>query len=196
MLEAMQIALFAVVNLPQEVLEDSPTAQTNCKLVFHGANFKAFLIGRQICVTTCMFLLARITTTDIDTTQPGVETVLNVNNGIQDFFNTGLPGALITTIVASLAWRIVASSFPIAFMANPFVNITIRLCLLLETSGVFSAAWLLADFLKAVVGFQPDEVYIGQLGQREMDDKDADEEEGIPQDQEAGPVANYGATVH
>jgi hypothetical protein len=186
MLEAMQIALFAVVNLPEEDLEGNPAAQANCELAFRGQNFKAFLIGRQICVTTCMFLLARITTTAVDI-QAGEETVLNVSSNIQYFFNTGLPGALITTIVASLAWRITASSFPVAFMANPFVNVTIRLCLLLEASGVFSTAWLLADIIKTVLGFQPDELYLGELGQGEAD---KNEEEGVALEN------RYGATTH
>ena len=89
-----------------------------------------------------------------------MSTVLGVPAAIQDFFNTGLPGALITTIVASLMWRIVAASYPIAFMGNPVVRLTIRLCLILEASGLFSSAWLLADGIKWMLGFQPDEMYL------------------------------------
>jgi hypothetical protein len=157
-LEAMQIAVFAVVKLPQKQLEDHPIAHANSQLVFSGNNFKAFLIGRQICVTTSMFLLARISTTDVDPATQ--ETVMGVSPAVQEFFNTGLPGALITTIVASLVWRIVASSFPVAFLSNPVVYLTIRICLLLEASGVFSAAWLLADIIKLLVGFKPDDLYL------------------------------------
>eukprot|EP00339_Tiarina_fusa_P001146 CAMPEP_0117027750 /NCGR_PEP_ID=MMETSP0472-20121206/20249_1 /TAXON_ID=693140 ORGANISM="Tiarina fusus, Strain LIS" /NCGR_SAMPLE_ID=MMETSP0472 /ASSEMBLY_ACC=CAM_ASM_000603 /LENGTH=562 /DNA_ID=CAMNT_0004735069 /DNA_START=75 /DNA_END=1763 /DNA_ORIENTATION=+ len=193
MLEAMQIALFAVVNLPSEDLQEHPVAVANCQLVFSDDNFKAFLIGRQIWVTTCMFLLARITTTDVDTDGPGDGNVLNVSSAIQKFFNTGLPGALITTIVASLVWRIIASSFPIAFMANPFVRVTIRLCLLLEASGVFSAAWLLGDILKLVIGLKPDEVYIGTSGERETREASG-EEEGLAL-KDHTTKTNYGATM-
>lgn len=165
LLEAIQIAAFAVVKLPTHTVREHPAAHSNCQLVFHGRNFKAILIGRQICVTTCMFLLARITTTNVDptnlvATSTTMSTVLGVPTCIQDFFNTGLPGALITTIVASLFWRIAAASFPIAFMGNPVVYWTIRLCLCLEASGVFSAAWLLADGIKWLMGLQPDEVYL------------------------------------
>ncbi|KAL7562714.1 hypothetical protein ACA910_016286 [Epithemia clementina (nom. ined.)] len=165
MLEAMQIALFAVVNLPESDLDEYPVAQQNCRLAFRGNNFQAFLIGRQICVTMSMFLLARFTTTEVDV-ESNEETVLGMGVGLQLFFNTGLPGALITTIVASLVWRIVASTSPIPFMANPLVYPTIRLCLVLEASGVFSASWLLADMLKSMVGFELDEVYLGAMGQR------------------------------
>lgn len=191
MLEAMQIALFAVVNLPRTDLDARPTARANCDLAFRGTNFQAFLIGRQICVTMCMFLLARITTTDVDT-DAGDATVLGMGKGVQGFFNTGLPGALITTIVASLAWRIFASSFPIAFLANPLVSTTIRLCLLLEASGVFSAAWLLAKMLKQVVGLRLDEHYLGPLYKRsETIDTDEDDETLS----ETGSMTGYGSTA-
>ncbi len=165
LLEGIQIAAFAVVKLPSHIVASNPAADANCELVFRGRNFKAVLIGRQICVTTSMFLLARMTTTDVDPTDlldtsTTMSTVLGVPAPIQDFFNTGLPGALITTIVASLWWRILAASFPIAFMGNPVVYWTIRLCLCLEATGIFSAAWLLADGIKWMLGFQPDDVYL------------------------------------
>ena len=158
----MQIALFAVCNLPETDLLVSPAAVSNYRLAFTGNNFQAFLIGRQICVTMSMFLLARITTTDVDTSAPiPVEDVLDMPCPLQNFFNTGLPGALITTIVASLMWRIVASTFPVAFLGNPFVLPTIQICLALEYSGVFSASWLCADAFKSVTGLKDDESYLG-----------------------------------
>lgn len=160
MLEAMQIGLFAVVNLPPQALEGHAVAQANCEFAFTGNNFQAFLIGRQICVTMSMFLLARITTTNVEAHEP---TVLGMPGGLQEFFNTGLPGALITTIVASLAWRIIASTYPVAFMSNPLVYIIIRLCLALESSGVFSASWLLASTVKAAARLKPDDEYLPEL---------------------------------
>ena len=95
------------------------------------------------------------------------------------FFNTGLLGAVITTIVASLAWRIVASSFPLAFMSNPLIYLIIRLCLFLEMTGVCSAAWLLALIHKQVAGYQPDEVYLGdaQVGDNTSRDLAGGDEE-------------------
>jgi Silicon transporter len=158
MMEGMQIALFAVVNLPEEELLQHAIAHRNCQLTFAGHNLKAFLIGRQICVTVCMFVVARITTLNVS---EGEDTIFGVSAGMQSFFNTGLLGAVITTIVASLAWRIVASSFPVAFLSNPLIYVIIRLCLILEASGICSAAWLLAKIHKNVAGFQLDEVYLG-----------------------------------
>jgi silicon transporter len=164
MMEGMQIALFAVVNLPEEELSQYTIAKANCDLTFTGTNLQKFLIGRQICVTVCMFVVARITTLDIEI---GVDdNVFGVSDGMQEFFNTGLFGAVITTIVASLAWRIIASSFPVAFLSNPLIYVIIRLCLLLEASGLCSAALLLALVHKQIAGYQPDEVYIGTSEER------------------------------
>jgi hypothetical protein len=54
MMEGMQIALFAVVNIPSDDLERRSTvAYKNCQLTFRGENLQAFLVGRQICVTIC-----------------------------------------------------------------------------------------------------------------------------------------------
>ena len=157
LMEGMQIALFSVVNLPREELERSPMAAKTCALTFAGKNLQTFLIGRQICVTLCTFIIARITSLDV---QDG-SNLLGVSDSIQAFFNTGLLGAVITTIVASLAWRIVASSFPVAFLSNPLVYVILRLCLVIEASGVCAAARFLASIHKWFVGYQVDEVYIG-----------------------------------
>jgi hypothetical protein len=162
LMEGMQIALFAVVNLPEEELakQMNPIAHKNFQLAFKGKNLQAFLIGRQILVTVCMFVVARISTLDIEV---GVdENIFGVSDGLQNFFNTGLLGAVITTIVASLAWRVIASSSPVPFLSNPLIYLIIRLCLILEASGLCSAAWLLASVQRKVAGLQPDEVYIGK----------------------------------
>ena len=160
MMEGMQIALFAVVNMPEEELQKHPLAYANCQLAFRGENLQAFLIGRQVCVTICMFVVARLTSVSVNIDQDNSMNVFGVSDGLQSFFNTGLLGAVITTIVASLAWRIIASSFPVAFLSNPLIYVIIRLCLILEATGICSSAWVLGRFNKLVAGFQPDEVYL------------------------------------
>jgi hypothetical protein len=170
MMEGMQIALFAVVNLPEDELKKHPFAYKVCELTFTGSNLQAFLIGRQICVTCCTFIVALITSCDVDV-DAGEDTIFGVSSGIQGFFNTGLLGAVITTIVASLAWRIIASSFPIAFLSNPLIYVIIRLCLIIEASGICSAAWLIASVHKNIAGYQLDEVYVGTPEERAAADK-------------------------
>jgi len=175
MMEGMQIALFAVVNLPEDELEHHKVAARNCQLTFSGSNLQAFLIGRQICVTICMFVVARITSVNVDVDGDDSANIFGVSDGVQNFFNTGLLGAVITTIVASLAWRIIASSFPVAFLSNPLIYVIIRLCLTLEAVGVCSAAWLLALIHKEVIGYHLDEVYIGTPEERAAAKKEGDD---------------------
>jgi len=182
MMEGMQIALFAVVNLPQEELTHHPMAAKVCKLTFEGNNLQAFLIGRQICVTICMFIVAHITDVNVDTTTGDSENIFGVSDGLQNFFNTGLLGAVITTLVGSLAWRIIASSFPVAFLSNPLIYVIIRLCLFLEASGICSAAWILAYVQKYVLGYQQDQVFIGTPEERAAGTADIDVEKVVSAD--------------
>uniref|UniRef100_A0A7S1BJG6 Uncharacterized protein n=1 Tax=Corethron hystrix TaxID=216773 RepID=A0A7S1BJG6_9STRA len=157
MLEGMQIALFTVANLPAEKLKMHKIVHANCELVFRNQNFQAFLIGRQILAATGMFVVARIMTLNYDNN----DSVFGFSQSFQGFLNTGLLGAVITTILASLIWRVLASSFPIAFLSNPIIYIIIRICLILDQIGVCSSAWLLALINKQIMGFQIDDVYIG-----------------------------------
>lgn len=66
----------------------------------------------------------------------GDENIFGVTDGIQALFNTGLLGALITTIVASITWQLVASAFPMAFLSTPITFFFMRFCLFLEWTGL------------------------------------------------------------
>ena len=92
--------------------------------------------------------------------------IFNVGPTMQEFFNTGLLGALALTMVGSIAWQLVASAFPIAFMSNPITYILLRVCLFLEATGICYGAWVLAALHKKIAGFQRDEVYVGTAEQR------------------------------
>lgn len=165
-LEGVQIAVFAVAKLRrdgQATPRDTPSAVTaTCELLFggdNGRNLPAFMIGRQIMVTSCFFLVAKITTIDIDL-DSGVGTIFGVSQGVQQFFNTGLLGAVITT-VNSITWELVASAFPIMFLRNPLVYMLIRVALFLEYIGICSAAWVFGYAQRDLAGYYRDEVYIG-----------------------------------
>jgi len=113
----------------------------------------------------CFFFIARVTTINVDV-DAGEATIFGVSGGAQRFFNTGLLGALITTIIGSLSWQLVASTFPVAFLSNYFVYILLRFCLLLEATGICSASWVLAWIEKRVGGLKLDEEYIGTPEER------------------------------
>jgi len=164
MLEGMQVAFFAVSKLPASERGDSVFAVKTCNLLFKGDgyNMPAFMVGRQLCVVSCMFFIARVTSLNY----PDGETIFNVPEGFQSFLNLGFLGALITTILASISWQLVASAFPLIFLSNPLTYVLLRVCLLLEATGLCQAAWVLAAIHKKIAGFQRDEVYIGTAEER------------------------------
>jgi len=161
-MEGIQIAAFCLINLPEEELRQHTIAYMNCKLIFAGQHLQAFLIGRQIFVTALMFFVAKITTIgEVEANEDTIAgTIFGVSKGAQTFFNTGFLAAIVMTVIGSLAWRIVASSFPLAFMSNPLIYLIVRICLFLEGTGICSSAWILARFAKPAIGYQPDEVYL------------------------------------
>jgi len=164
MLEGMQIAFFAVAKLQESERGDSYFAMKTCHVLFSGEgnNLPGFMIGRQLCVVSCMFFVARVTSVDTK----GEGNLLGVSDGLQELFGTGFLGAMITTIVGSISWQLVASAFPIAFLSNPITYILLRICLFLEATGLCGAAWVLAAIHKKIAGFQRDEVYIGTAEER------------------------------
>jgi hypothetical protein len=178
LLEGMQIAFFAVAKIPASERGDSVFAKKTCDLLYSGKgmNLPGFMIGRQLCVVSCFFIIARVTTITMDDDD---ENLLGISDGLQNFVNTGLCGAIITTIVASISWQLVASAFPIAFLSNPFTYIFLVICLFLEATGLCSGAWVLAGIHKQVANFQRDEVYIGTAEERAAK-KHGDNPEDLP----------------
>lgn len=171
MLEGMQIAFFAVAKLPQNQRGKHPMATKTCELLFRGEgrNLPGFMVGRQMCVTLCFFVIARVTTLNVEI---GVDdNIFGVSDPIQKFFNMGFLGAIITTILGSISWQLVASAFPIQFLSNPLVYIFLHAALSLESTGICAGAWFLGMIHKKMAGFQEDEVYIGTPDERAAMDK-------------------------
>ncbi len=171
MLEGMQIAFFAVSKLPKNERGEHPMAMKTCELLFRGQgrNLPGFMVGRQMCVTLCFFVIARVTTLNVEI---GVDpNIFGVSDSIQKFFNMGFLGAIITTILGSISWQLVASAFPLEFLSNPLVYVFLRAALLLEATGICAGAWFLGIIHKKVAGFQLDEVYIGTPEERAAMDK-------------------------
>merc|ERR1719356_1691042 len=171
LLEGMQIAFFAVAKLPKSERGSSQIALKTCHCLFKngGKNLPGFMCGRQMTVTLCFFIIARVTTINVDIgNEPNI---FGVRDWVQEMFNFGFMGALVTTILGSITWQLVAGQFPIAFLSNPIVYI------FLEATGICAAAWFFALIQKKIAGFQYDEVYIGTAEERaakgHADDPDA-----------------------
>merc|ERR1712113_384429 len=179
MLEGMQIAFFAVAKLRPEDRGDTNFAKLTCNLLFKGEgnNLPGFMIGRQLCVVSCMFFVARVTSvTDPD---PGEDNIFGASAGLHGLFKTGLLGALMLTILGSISWQLVAAAFPIAFLNFPLTYFLLRLCLLLEATGLCNAAWVIAAIHKKIAGFKRDEYYIGTAEERAKQALE-DDDEALP----------------
>lgn len=169
LLESTQIAYFAVSKLRQNERGTSVWARKSCEILYAGkdgqpgVNLPAYMIGRQLFVVSCMFFVAKVTSCDV---HPGEETIFGVSAGMQKFFNMGFLGALITTIVGSIAWRLAAATFPIFFLSILPSFIFLKINLALDASGLLNGAWVLGWIHKYVAGFQRDEVYIGTAEER------------------------------
>jgi Silicon transporter len=169
LLEATQISYFAVAKLRVAERGSNWFAKKTCDRLYAGkdgqpgVNLPGYMIGRQLCVVSCMFFVAKVTSTNV---APGEPTIFGVSEGMQAFFNTGLLGALITTIVGSIAWRLAGSAFPIFFLSTPPAWVMLEVCLGLEASGLLNGAWVMGWIHKRIAGFQRDEVYIGTAEER------------------------------
>ena len=160
-LEGIQVAAFALLRMPEEEVLQHGVAAKNSKMIFsNSSNLQAFMVGRQVLVTSSMFIVANIVEIEI---QREEENLFGVNSTFQGFVNAGFLGAIVLTIFGSLAWRIVASSYPLAFMSNPIAYLIIRVCLLIAGIGICSSAILLAFVQKSIVNYFPDEEYIGNF---------------------------------
>ena len=169
LLEATQISYFAVSKLRVNERGTNWFAKKTCERLYAGkdgqpgVNLPGYMIGRQLCVVSCMFFVAQVTSTNVKRGEP---TIFGVSEGLQQFFNTGLLGALITTIVGSIAWRLAGSAFPIFFLSTPPAWVMLNVCLAFEASGILNGAWVLGWIHKRVARFKRDEVYIGTAEER------------------------------
>lgn len=167
-LEGSQIAYFAVVKMTKEERGEAILgrfAKKTCKILFKNKNHNlaAFLVGRQLCVVSCMFFIARITAVKIE---PGEDNIFGVQDWVQKIFDTGLLGALIVAVCASVSWRLIASAFPLQFVKSPIAYVFLRICLFLEMTGLLHGAWVIANIIIKLTRVKRDEVYIGTPEER------------------------------
>jgi len=166
MLEGMQIAFFYVAKLSEAERGSNSWANRTCNLLYNkrnGLNLPGFMIGRQLSVVSCFFIVARVTTQNVG---EGQSNILDLPDPVQNFLNLGFQGALITTILASITWQLVAGAFPVAFLSTPVTYILLVICLILEGTGICNGAWVLGGIFKSLFGYQLDEVYIGTPEER------------------------------
>lgn len=145
---------------PTQLVPISKTAKKNCDLVLGKKSFASFVVGRQICVTLLMFVVARIST--IDSSHPDFKdgyTTFGVSSSFQNFINTGMLGAFVTTILGSLIFRVIASQYPMEFLSNPVVYPVLKICLMLESTGIMRFSNAMAKIIRFCMRLHSDEYY-------------------------------------
>jgi hypothetical protein len=160
MLEALQISFIATAKMRKELRATSYMGKRTVEvLASNEQKLPSFLIGRQLMVVSCFFILARMTTPDVKL--GGGQNIFGVSDGFQSFLNTGMHAALLTTIIGSSIWKLTAWAYPVGFMNLPTTYILLWIGLALEGLGICSGAWALAWLNKKVMRLKKDEVYVG-----------------------------------
>jgi len=100
MLEALQISFIATAKMRKELRATSYMGKKTVEsLASNKQKLPSFLIGRQLMVVSCFFILARMITPDVKLGQG--QNIFGVSDGFQSFLNTGMHAALLTTILGS-----------------------------------------------------------------------------------------------
>jgi hypothetical protein len=169
-LEGLQIAAFAVLKMPKENYAGT-IAGANCDLLFRNKSaLPKFLVGRQIVVASLMFTVGRVVSVDAAHAAVAAgRTSFDVSDDFQSFLNLNFCGALITTILGSLIWRVVAGSYPLIFMSNPVIYVLINFCYLLEATGLFSSSFAVAKTANLVFRLRDDDHYLNVEGGDDAD---------------------------
>ncbi len=120
----------------------------------------AFIIGRQLMVVSCFFILARMTTPDVELGQG--QNIFDVSDGFQSFLNTGVHAALLTTIwIVHMEVACHGLSCWFHGLTLPASYVLLWIGLALEGLGICSGAWALAWISKKVMRLKKDEVCVG-----------------------------------
>jgi len=144
-LEGIQISLVALKSYPHEAYRlTHPNTYRISKLIYKGANFEKFLMGRQIFVVICVFFAARLTTQHHMTHLFHMPIPSWVQASIMD---TGLLGVVVVAVFGQLTPQIVASVYPMDFVEMmPGVRFLCQMCLACESLGLVHLNYKVADF--------------------------------------------------
>jgi hypothetical protein len=146
-LEGLQVAILAVEHEDYTRYKDIyPRAYALMKSATHLNNVERFLVGRQFCTIFVMTLIAQVTTF------PKISH-LGINSIVWFIFiQTGLPGAIVVTTIASLQPQLLAAKDPWKFLNLYGMHATLNLCYALEISGICTHyAYLLLHLIRATI---------------------------------------------
>jgi hypothetical protein len=150
-LEGLKNAILNVEHLDEDKMREShPRAYRIMKEVKQGNNMERFLMGRQFFTVFVMTLMAQVTSF------PEISH-LSVNEVVWFIFiETGLPGALIVTTIASLQPQLLSAKDPWKFMDLYGSYSTMQLIYGLQWTGICTHfAWMLIGILRRTAFISP-----------------------------------------
>lgn len=146
-LEGLQVAILAVEHEDfNQYKEIYPRAYALMMSVTHLNNVERFLVGRQFFTIFVMTLIAQVTTF------PKISH-LGINSIVWFIFiQTGLPGAIVVTTIASLQPQLLAAKDPWKFLNLYGMHSVLNLCYGLEITGICTHyAYLLLNIIRATI---------------------------------------------
>eukprot|EP01084_Bolivina_argentea_P316681 548994_1 len=146
--EGLHVAAVQVANhSPNQYIQLYPRSASLIRYQNQGRNFQHFLIGRQIIVVFCVFIVGRCTTFD------GFFVYLPpVFEDITMF--TGFLGVVFVVQVAQLTPQILSSNFAAQYMNLWGVNYIYYLCIAIEKTGICHAVWLFCWLIQSTTCFK------------------------------------------
>lgn len=138
-LEGLQVAILALEH--RDVSHYRGLYDRGCglqEICAKGKNVSRFLVGRQFFVIFCGYLAANLTTFP-DFPQGGMPTWLYIL-----LVSTGLPGALTVLSFGQLMPQLVGQCDPMFLMNLPGSWWVLQLCLVMESTGIPSIAWVVS----------------------------------------------------
>jgi hypothetical protein len=146
-LEGLQVAILAVEHAdPERYRESHPRAFKLMSSVKQGNNVEKFLVGRQFFTIFWMTLIAQVVSFP-DISNLGINAIVWFI-----FVQTGLPGAMVVTTIASLQPQLLAAKDPWKFMDLYGSYSVLMLCYGLEATGICTHfAWMLITILRNTV---------------------------------------------
>merc|ERR1712228_444594 len=141
-LEGLQIAVVELAHEdPQQYEKYYPRAAKLLKYENTGRNVERFLIGRQLSLVLLVFVCARITTFDVF--------IFDIPDwAINSFMFSGFLGVILVVTVAQLTPQVLASAYPVEFLNLYGMNVAFSMCLIVESTGIAHAVWLLCYTVK------------------------------------------------
>ena len=138
--EGMHVACVQVAyrDFPSNYRLLYPNALSILDYQNQGNNLQHFLVGRQIVVLFCVFILGRVTTSDDFFGLSNISEVF-----VSAYIYSGFAGVILTVQIGQITPQIISSKYPLNYLNIWFIKYVFYFCIFLEQTGICYAVWLI-----------------------------------------------------